>query len=280
LAIVNLILNYGLIFGAFGFPKMGIGGSGLASSIAEGVAFVLFVAYLIYDKKNRHLKVFSWPEPDWPMTRQQLRISLPVVAHAAVGQGSWIFFFGMVENLGERSLAISNLARTVYLLLSIPLWGFSSGINTLVSNLIGQGRKADVLAAAWKTAKFCLFITLLISIPILLYPHELLYPLLGKSDMSLIGETQPVFYIMLVILSLASIGSVFVNTLSGTGATGFGLLLQAITVTIYLSYVFYITNLTSLGVYWVWTAEILYWVVMLLMVVLYLRTARWHDVRF
>jgi putative MATE family efflux protein len=280
LAIVNLVLNYALIFGKFGCPEMGIGGSGLASSIAEAVAFVVFVVYMIYDKKNRPLHIFSWPTLDWPMMRQQLRISLPVVAHAAVGQGSWIFFFGMVENLGERSLAISNLARTVYLLLSIPLWGFSTGINTLVSNLIGQGRRDDVLAAAWKTAQFCVFVTAVIAVPTLLYPQKLLYPLLGKSDMSLIAETQPVFYIMLAILALASIGSIFVNTLSGTGATGFGLLLQAITVSVYLSYIFYLVHFTSLGVYWVWTAEIVYWMVMLILVLLYLRSGRWHDVHF
>lgn len=280
LAIVNLVLNYALIFGAFGCPEMGIGGSGLASSIAEAVAFLVFVAYMIYDKKNRPLKVFTWPQPDWPMTHQQLRISLPVVAHAAVGQGSWIFFFGMVENLGERALAISNLARTVYLMLSIPLWGFSSGVNTLVSNLIGQGRRHEVLAAAWKTAKMCMAVTLVFALPVLLFPQQLLYPLLGKSDMSLIVDTRNVFYLMLGILTLASIGSVFVNTLSGTGATGFGLLLQTVSVTVYLSYIYYVTNYTTWGVQWVWTGEILYWGIMLLLVVVYLRTSRWHNVHF
>ncbi|MEO6758360.1 MAG: MATE family efflux transporter, partial [Saprospiraceae bacterium] len=170
LAIVNLALNYGLIFGKFGLPEMGIGGSGLASSIAEGIAFTVFVIYMIFDQKLRPLRVFSLPEIDWKLTRQQLNISLPVVAHAAVGQGSWLFFFGMVENLGERSLAISNLARTVYLLLSIPLWGFSSGVNTLVSNLIGQGRKDEVLTAAWKTGQFCWLVTMVLAIPILFFP--------------------------------------------------------------------------------------------------------------
>ena len=88
LAIVNLALNYGLIFGKFGLPEMGIGGSGLASSIAEGIAFAVFVTYMILDKKLRPMRVFTRPEADWQLTRQQLRISLPVVAHAAVGQGS------------------------------------------------------------------------------------------------------------------------------------------------------------------------------------------------
>jgi MATE family multidrug resistance protein len=87
LAGVNLVLNYALIFGKFGLPEMGIGGSGLASSIAEGVAFVFFVVYMIFDKANRPLHIFSIPKPDWPMTMQQLRIALPIVAQAAVGQG-------------------------------------------------------------------------------------------------------------------------------------------------------------------------------------------------
>jgi putative MATE family efflux protein len=280
LAIVNLALNYGLIFGAFGLPAMGIGGSGLASSIAEAVAFAVFVAYMLIDRKNRPLRIFSMPEPDWALTKQQLNISLPVMAHAAIGQGSWVLFFGMVENLGERSLAISNLARTVYLFLSIPLWGFSSGVNTLVSNLIGQARHHDVRAAAWKTGKFCWLVTMVLAVPILLFPGKVLYPLLGKSDMSLVGEAQPIFYLMLLILSMAAIGSVFVNALSGTGATGYGLIIQAITIVVYLSYIFYITNVAHLGVFWVWTAEIVYWLVMGAMVLTFLRSERWHHVRF
>ncbi len=300
LAIVNLLLNYGLIFGKFGLPAMGIGGSGLASSIAEGIAFVVFVLYMVWDKENRDLRIFSLPRfsakaPlkavgntlssvahvwDWPLTRQQLAISLPVVAHAVVGQGSWVFFFGMVENLGERALAVSNLARTVYLLLSIPLWGFSSGVNTLISNLIGQKRHQDVLPAAWKTGKLCWFVSMVLALPILLFPGKLLYPLLGKSDMSLIGETQPIFHLMLLILSFATIGSILVNSLAGTGATGVGLAIQSITVSVYLGYLFYATNYAHVGLVGVWCAEIVYWSVIISMVLWYLRSGYWKQVKF
>ena len=280
LAVVNLLLNYGFIFGKFGLPAMGIGGSGLASSIAEGVAFLVFVVYMVLDKQNRYLKVFTMPAPDVPLLWKQLKISLPVVAQAAVGQGSWVFFFGMVENLGERALAISNLARTVYLLLSIPLWGFATGINTLVSNLIGQNRQHEVLVAAWKTGKFCWVMSMVLAAPILLFPEKLLYPMLGKEDMSLITETQPIFYLMIGLLSLATFGSVFMNALSGTGATWFGLQLQAVCVCGYLGYLFYITHYTQLGLTWVWAAEILYWVLMIVMVVYYLRTKKWHGLHF
>ncbi len=279
LAIVNLVLNYGLIFGKFGLPEMGIGGSGLASSIAEGIAFAVFVVFMLLDKQNRSLKIFSVPSIDWALTRQQLKISLPVVAQAAVGQGSWVFFFGMVENLGERPLAISNLVRTVYLLLSIPLWGFSSGANTLISNLIGQQRFRDVLPATFKTGKLCLLVTMILAVPVLLYPGVFLYPLLGKSDMSLLGEAQPMFYVLLALLTLSTFGAVSFNALAGTGATFFGLKMQLFSVSMYLLYIYIITNHTQLGLVWVWMAEILYWTVMLGMTVWYLRSYQWRRLR-
>ncbi len=277
LAVVNLVLNYGLIFGAFGLPKMGIGGSGLASSIAEGVAFVFFVAYMVFDRKNRLLQIFTWPRPDWRMTAQQLRLALPVVAQVGLGQGSWIFFFGLVENFGGRALAISNLARTVYLLLSIPLWGFSAGVNTLVSNLIGQQRHSEVLAAAWKTGRLCFIVCMVLALPLVCYPEFFLYPLLGKSDMSLISETRPIFYILLAILGLSSFGLVLFNALSGTGATIYGLLLQFFGIAVYIGYIYGIVFCTSLGLVWVWGAEIVYWLVMTGFTWHYLHSERWHG---
>ena len=85
--------------------------------------------------------LFRLPKLDWELIKLQLSMSTPIVAQSVVGLGSWFIFFGIVENLGERPLAITNLTRMVYLVLSIPCWGFASGINTLVSNFIGQKRR-------------------------------------------------------------------------------------------------------------------------------------------
>jgi Na+-driven multidrug efflux pump len=108
----------------------------------------------------------------------------------------------------------------------------------------------------------------------------LLYPLLGKEDMSLIQETQPIFYLLLGLLTLSSFGAVFMNALSGTGATWFGLKLQAVSVAGYLGYIYVITNFTDLGLVWVWASEILYWMLMISMVVVYLRSTKWHGLHF
>ncbi|MFT5765940.1 MAG: putative MATE family efflux protein [Saprospiraceae bacterium] len=279
LAIVNIILNYGLIFGRWGLPEMGIAGAGLASTIAEGIAFTIFVIYVFFDKSSSAYQLFKFPKIDIPLIKAQLKIGSPIVAQAVVGLGSWFIFFGIVENLGERQLAITNLVRMVYLVLSIPCWGFSSGINTLVSNFIGSRRRDAVLPIIWRTAKICWLITMIISLPIILFPEYLLYPLLGSEDMSLIMDAKPTFFVLLGILFLFSLGGVYFNGLAGTGATAFGLKMQTVCAISYLVYIYIVVEFTDGGLEWAWASEIFYWLAMLLMSYWYLKSKKWHHLK-
>lgn len=277
LAIVNIILNYGFIFGHWGLPAMGIGGAGIASTIAEAVAFVAFFIYIFFDKKARSYRLFKLPNIDFKLIRSQYLIAAPIVAQAFVGLGSWFVFFGIVENLGERPLAITNLVRMVYLILSIPCWGFASGVNTLVSNFIGQQKRQAVFPIIWKTAKISWGVTMLITIPIAFFPHEILYPLLGSEDMSLITDAQPIFYLLILILTCFSIGGVFFNGLAGTGATYFGLKVQFFCAIGYLVYIYLEVNYTNGGLLWAWAGEVFYWVSMMIFTIWFLQSRRWYG---
>jgi len=276
LAVVNISLDYALIFGHWGFPEMGIAGAGLASTIAEIVAFILFVIYIFFDQKARTYRLFHLPRIDLALIKQQYKLALPIVAQAFVGLGSWFVFFGIVENLGERQLAITNLVRMVYLILSIPCWGFASGVNTLVSNFIGQRKRMAVLPIIWKTAKISWVTTMVLTLPVVLFPSQMLYPLLGSQDMTLISDAQPIFYVLVLILALFSIGGVYFNGLAGTGATFFGLKIQVWCAIGYMIYIYVEVNFTNGGLPWAWAAEVFYWLAMLLFTIWYLRTRKWH----
>lgn len=276
LGIVNIALDYALIFGKWGLPAMGIAGAGLASTIAEIVAFIVFVVYIAFDRKARAYHIFKLPRVDLKLIRQQYSLSAPIVAQAFVGLGSWFVFFGIVENLGEHELAITNLVRIVYLVLSIPTWGFASGVNTMVSNFIGQRKRQAVIPIIWKTAKVSFFSTMLLTLPVVLFPQQILYPLLGSEDMTLISDAQPIFYVLALILALFSVGGVYFNGMAGTGATFYGLLMQAFCALFYLVYIYVEVNHTNGGLLWAWAAEIFYWMVMLALIMWYLHSRNWH----
>jgi len=277
LAAVNITLDYVLIFGNWGMPAMGIGGAGLASTIAEIVAFIIFFVYILFDRKARDYGLFRLPKVDFALISQIYRLAFPIVAQAFVGLGSWFVFFGIVENLGERELAITNLVRMVYLVLSIPTWGFSAGVNTLVSNFIGQQKRQAVLPIVWKTAKISWGATMLITLPFVLFPHQMLYPLLGGQDMSLITEAQPIFWVLLGILCVFSVGGVFFNGLIGTGATYYALKMQTWCAIGYLIYIYIVVNISSGGLPWAWASEIWYWAALFILAFLYLRSRDWYE---
>lgn len=276
LAGFNIVLDYVLVFGHWGFPEMGIAGAGLASSISEMVAFAVFIVFILLDKKSRGYALFRIPAIDMELIRTEFRLSTPMVMQALVGLGSWFVFFSIVENLGERQLAITNLVRMVYLILSIPTWGFSTGVNTMVSNFIGQQKRQAVLPIIWKTAKISWMTTMVMTIPILLFPHEILYPLLGEQNAFLIDEARPVFYVLAGILTAFSIGGVYFNGLAGTGATYYGFKMQLVCAIGYLIYIYIEVNYTNGGLVWAWAAEMFYWIAILLLSIWYIRSRQWH----
>src|SRR5690606_16388967 len=151
-----------------------------------------FLIYIYFDKKIRKYDFWKNLQFDKKIARAMLRLSSPITAQSALSIGSWFLFFALIEKMGPDALAISNLVRVVYLTLSVPYWGFASSVNTYVSAYIGVGKFQKVVDSVKKTSILCLIFTIVISLPVVLYPVEVLYPLLGKEDNQLILDSAPV----------------------------------------------------------------------------------------
>ena len=279
LAGVNLVLNYVLIFGKYGAPELGISGAAWASTIAEILAFVAFLIYIIYDKENRKLELFKIPKFDAALISQVWKISSPIVAQSVIGIGSWFLFFSWIENKSQRDLEVSNLIRNVYLMLSIPCWGFASSINTIVSNFIGHGRLAAVLPMVNKTTKINVLFTLLISLPVILLPEIFLYPIFGREDMSLIKEAGDLFWVLIGILVSFCIGATYFNGLSGIGDTWKALKLQTFCAVIYIIYAYLFIKVLPYNLEIAWAGEILYWIVLYVLSLFSIKSDSWHNLK-
>lgn len=260
LAVINIILNKVFIFGGYGFEAMGIAGAGLASTVAEYISMGIFALYVLFDKKNRIYKIFSLPPWDKGIIREIIQLSVPIVVMSVVGLGSSFIFFGLIENFGEQALAEANLVRIAYLILAIPCWGFSSGTNTMISYFIGKGRHRAVVPLLWKTAYLCLGITAVLSLPLILFPNEVLYPLLGDERAYLIQAAYPTLLVLMGILFAFTFGSIFFNGLIGSGETGKALKIQISAAIGYTVLIFIVVKSGSGNLPLAWGMEIIYWI--------------------
>ena len=277
LLICNGVLNYALIFGHFGLPAMGIAGAGLASTISEYIALGTFVVYVLLDKSIRRLQLLRFERIDWPLVKIQARLSLPVVAQSVVGLGSWLFFFGLIDNLGERALAVTNLVRVVYLALSIPVWGFATAINTMTSHFIGRGRRRAVRPLTAKVAWVCVWATLLLSVVVASFPKPILYPLFGGAEGDLVDAARPVLWVVVLIMAAFSYGATYFNSIVGAGGVWYGLRIQTICALIYLGIVVLVIETGWGGLVAAWSAEIAYWLLIWWMSARGLSDRKWRG---
>lgn len=280
LTISNIILNYVFVFGKWGAPAMGIGGSALASTLSEVIAFIVFIAYIVYKRAYKTYHLLDFTSINLRRIYECFSISFPIVIQSALGLGSYFLFFTFIENNSAKDLEISNLIRNIYLILSIPAWGYSAGINTMVSNFIGTKKRQAVFPLIQKTAWLSFLTTSAITLPILLFPEFFLYPLFGSSENQLVSESKTILWILFPILGIFSFGSIFINGLTGTGHTKTALWIQTLFTIVYTIYSLMVIKFLKLNLYFAWSAEIIYWLGIMIFVIVYLKTNKWHEKKF
>ncbi len=275
MAIVNLVLDYGLVFGKLGFPEMGVKGAALASVIAEAVSMVFFFVYTYYkvDMKKYGLKRFLGF--DFDIVCKILKISMFTMLQYFLSMAIWFVFFMALERLGQRELAIANIVRSVYVVLLIPVQALSTTANSLVSNLIGSGGVKKVVSLLNRIAGFSFIIMIVCVAATILFSHEILS--IYTSQDSLISESVPALYVVCGSMLIASFANIYFNGISGTGNTHAALILEVGVQSFYSIYVIVVGMLLRKPVEICFTTEVIYYSLMLLFSILYLKKAKWQN---
>lgn len=272
---VNVLLDYLLIFGHWGFPQMGIKGAGIASSTAEVCALLFFVIITWRNTRLKHYVLFKLVKPDFEIIKSTLGISVFVMFQYVLSLGSWFVFFMFIEKMGERSLAVSNIIRSLYLLLMIPGWALCSVTSTLVSNALGEGKPQQVIPIIRKILKFSVASMAVAIALAALFPRQAIS--VYTNDLSLIEATVPSFYIILVALFMFGVMSILFNGVLGTANTKFALGIEAVTLTAYLSFAWLIAVKLQLPIEYVWTAEFVYSFLIGILSYWYLKKGNWRS---
>jgi putative MATE family efflux protein len=275
LAITNYFFNDALIFGKYGFTEMGMAGSALGTNIAEGISMLLFVLYIrfskIYTDYNiNHVSRFNRAEQ-----KAIFKVSAPSMLQMSVSVGAWFAFFIITENMGKQALAISNLVRQIYMVMMVPLIGFTSATSAMVSELIGLGRSNEIFALLKRIIIMSVACTAIISLVNVLFPYFL--PGLVVADTSLVQDTLLSSYVISGSILLFAVAYIMFSGVSGTGNTATSLLIETSSIGIYLIAAFIFARVLLWPIHLVWACEYVYFGVMLIMSFIYLRSGKWQG---
>lgn len=272
---VNIVLDYGLIFGKLGMPELGMVGAALASVISEVVFGITM--YSIFYIKNLQVKfpILATGRFDVGLAKKSLIIASPLIVQFMFSIGGWQIFFIYVEHLGTRELAVSQILRSVFGVAGIGLWAMASACNTLVSNVIGQSKQRLVIPVILRCMKLAVIYAIVLGALLVLFPYEFLS--LYRNDPDLVRFAIPSLRVVAVSSVLMAVSTVMFNGVMGTGNTRVNLIIEVICVGSYILYCYIAIERMRLPLYWAWVSEFVYWGMLFIACLLYLRTGKWKN---
>ncbi|MCB9047087.1 MAG: MATE family efflux transporter [Chitinophagales bacterium] len=272
---VNIVLDYGLIFGKLGLPEMGLAGAALASAIAEVVFCAVMYGIFYYKKMQHKFPVLSTGRFDTALARRSLVIASPLIVQFLFSIGGWQIFFIYVEHLGTRELAVSQILRSVFGVAGIGLWALASSCNTIVSNVIGQSKQRLVIPVILRTIKLAVIYAVALGAILVIFPDSFLG--MYRNDPDLVQFAIPSLRVVAISSIIMAVATVLFNGVMGTGNTRINLLIEVICVGTYVVYCYFVIERMRLPLYWAWASEFVYWGALVTACILYLRTGRWRN---
>ena len=275
MALINVILAYALIFGHFGFSRMGIKGAAIASVIAEASSVLFFIIYTYLTVDLRKYGLTQFRSFDVHLLIRVLSISSFTMMQYFLSMATWFVFFVAVERLGQRQLAVANVVRSIYVVMLIPVNALSTTTNTLVSNAIGAGRVNQVMHIMKRIARQSFLIVFSIVALVAVFPENVLS--VYTNEVALIRESVSSIYVISIAMLVASVSNVYFNGISGTGNTRSALMLEVITLFFYTGYIFLVGVYFKATVAICFFIEVLYYSLLLIGSFIYLKKANWQS---
>ena len=276
MVLTNVVLNYILIFGKFGFPALGIAGAAIASSISEAVSVLFFIIYTWKKIDYKKYAMFSFVGIDFRMLKQILNVSVWIMVQHGIAFVGWFIFFVVMEHQGERPLAVTNVVRSISSFLFMFVNAFASTSSSLVSNLIGSGKSDQVLGLCGRMIRLCYFFVLPLAILIALFPDLVLRIYTDNPD--LIQSSTSSLWVMLSSYILAVPAFIYFFSVAGTGNTQSALMIDMASIFVYVAYTFLVGIWLHADVAVCWTTEHVY-NGMLLISFFYLWKGNWRNKR-
>lgn len=234
---VNIVLNYGLIFGAFGLPQWGVTGAAIGTLIAAGFGSAVYVAFAWRFGSDHGFMRAILRRDEW---RTFARISIPYGVQQLLFAVGFTVLYWIIAQVGTRELAAASVLVNVTLVALLPGIGLGIAAATLVGQALGRGDPKDAARWAWEVAAVGMVGLSLLGMPMWWIPEAVLSAFI--SDPATVAVARVPMQIVGATMAIEAIGLVLMHSLHGAGDSR-----RVMTVAIGLQWVLFLPAAYLLG---------------------------------
>lgn len=280
----NIIFDYLLIFGHFGFPELGIKGAAIATVMSACVSFIIYLVIIMRPEFCTKFCTSSRRKFDLHLLRRLIRFGLPNGVQFFLDIAGFTAFLMLIGQLGRDSLAATNITFNINNLAFMPMIGFGIAVSVMVGQYLGEDQPALAQKSAFSGFHITIIYMSLMAILYLTHPDIFIRPFVAGSTGDEMESIRNTVVILLKFVALYSIfdtlNIIFAAAIKGAGDTRFVMWMISIlsvTVLVVPTYLALIVWKKSIFVGW---AIITVYIISLGMVfLLRFLSGRWKNMR-
>ncbi len=212
--IINVVLNWVLIFGNLGSPAFGVSGAAMATSIS--IVFGTIMYFIIVWRISHH-HGFLHRIPCRKTIWQQFKLSLPNSMQQLLFSAGLVALLYILGQIGTAEVAAGNVLLTLILVALLPAMGIGIATSSLVGNALGRKDQIDAKRWGWDGAKISAAYGVLVTLVFFLLGEPILSVFLNNPE-TLALAFWPLM-VTALILSIDLVGMTVMSALLGAGDT-------------------------------------------------------------
>ncbi len=146
--VINVCLNYCLIFGNFGFPQLGARGAAVATLCARIMESIVVAVYVRFVDKKIRIRAKDFGKLDMDLFRKYVKKGLPVFLSSFTWGLAMSIQLGILGHMGKSVVTANSIANTLFQIVSVVAYASASACSVIVSKTIGEGNQERVVPYA------------------------------------------------------------------------------------------------------------------------------------
>ena len=281
--LVNIVLDYILIFGVFGFPRMGVAGAAWATVVSYIVSALLFF-YLFFRKPHRakSATLRGW-RFDISLFSRLIRYGLPNGIQFMLDVCAFAFFVMLVGRINKSALTATTMAFSINTLAFMPMLGFGMAVTILVGQSLGRNEPATAVRSTWSAFYLTYSYMTVLALCYWLFPQIFLYPYklgITDSDFASIEKVVRNLLLFVAFYCLFDTGNiVFSGALKGAGDTRFVMVVTVVLSWLIMVLPSFFAVRSGRSLYWPWSFATAYVCILALVFLFRFLVGKWKNMR-